>query len=308
MTAKRNSMFNPTKYNHQFATLGGHRYHYVDEGDKNGVPVLLIHGFPDLWYGWRYQIEYLTKLGFRVLVPDMLGYGQTDKPVSKDRTKAHPSYSPKSLASHMVELMDQLGLEKAVLVGHDWGAAAVSRFGWHFPERAIATISVGNPFQPIAKVAKTASDFMKENPSFEYFEIFGTEEAIDGLNNQDKEYYLEYFKAFGYEGPLSYYKCFEQSFREDQHLFGQRYTIPTLLIIVRGDVLLTPEYCRTLPVDYYDSFTTQEVDGPHWVLTQNPVAVNNTIGSYLKRILTRSTVSTIRDTARNKTRVLRSKL
>jgi len=56
---------------------------YVEEGDPKGEPLLLVHGFPDLWYGWRHQIGFLAKLGYRVLVVDTIGYGQTVSPLKR---------------------------------------------------------------------------------------------------------------------------------------------------------------------------------------------------------------------------------
>lgn len=64
---------------------------YVEEGDPNGEPLLLIHGFPDMWYGWRHQIRYLAKHGYRVIAPDCLGYGQTVRTTST-RTRLDLSY------------------------------------------------------------------------------------------------------------------------------------------------------------------------------------------------------------------------
>jgi len=115
--------------------------------------VVLIHGFPDLWYGWRYQIQYLASLGgYRVIAPDMLGYGETDKPGVDDDDQCakntieiggycHSAYSTRSIASHVVELLDHLQVQKAVFVGHDWGTGIVARVGWHFPERVLAAIA-----------------------------------------------------------------------------------------------------------------------------------------------------------------------
>lgn len=114
---------------------------YVEEGNKNGLAVLLVHGYPDLWYGWRHQIRHLAAQGhYRVIAVDLLGYGATSKPRSEDPTQAHPDYSPRSVGSHLVGLMDQLGIEKAVLVGHDWGCGVASRIAWHFPQRVHAMI------------------------------------------------------------------------------------------------------------------------------------------------------------------------
>ncbi|KAG0252193.1 hypothetical protein BG011_007138, partial [Mortierella polycephala] len=103
--------YEPSDFNHKYATLGGYRYHYVEEGDPNGETLVLIHGFPDLWYGWRYQIRHLAKQGYRVIAVDNLGYGETDCP----KCVGHDvlPYSSKNLAKNMTELLDHLKVEKA---------------------------------------------------------------------------------------------------------------------------------------------------------------------------------------------------
>ncbi|KAG0003319.1 hypothetical protein BGZ80_003241 [Entomortierella chlamydospora] len=296
--------FDPSKFNHQTAICGGYKYHYVDEGNKNGTPVVLVHGFPDLWYGWRYQIDFLVALGlYRVIALDLLGYGETDKPQCENPADLHPAYTPKTVASHIVELLDHLGVQKAVMIGHDWGTGIVSRIGWHFPERVHCTVAIGNPFRPITKNFITISDLTSENPAFQYFEYFTSPEAVkdfdekvedivddlfseeNGNSEQDRSYYLENLKKGGFNGPLSYYKCFEASHREDLYLLGQRFKIPSLLLIVNNDPILSPEYCRQVPTDYFDNLEIDEIDvGEHWILTQNPECVNRKIGIYLDKL------------------------
>jgi pimeloyl-ACP methyl ester carboxylesterase len=88
--------------------------HYLEAGE--GPLVLLCHGFPELAYSWRHQIPVLAKAGFRVVAPDMRGYGQTEAPEEQD------AYTLCHLASDMVCLVAALGEKQAAIVGHDWGA------------------------------------------------------------------------------------------------------------------------------------------------------------------------------------------
>ncbi|KAF5393193.1 hypothetical protein D9757_001258 [Collybiopsis confluens] len=127
-----------SSFNHRTEKLStGRTYHFVDQiptDYKQGrTPTLLcVHGFPDCWYGWRYQIKPWVQRGFRVVTPDMLGYGGTDKP--KDAI----DYSTKRLCADLTAILDLLSIKKAVLIGHDWGAFTVSRFAlWH-PDRLLA--------------------------------------------------------------------------------------------------------------------------------------------------------------------------
>src|SRR6516165_5548439 len=81
-----------------------------------GTLVLLCHGFPELWYSWRHQLSALAEAGFRLVAPDMRGYGRTDAPEAIDQ------YTIFHLVGDMVGLLDALGAEQAVIGGHDWGA------------------------------------------------------------------------------------------------------------------------------------------------------------------------------------------
>src|ERR1700688_375860 len=89
----------------------GIRQHYLEAGDGPGV--VLLHGFPETSYAWRFQIPELAKK-YRVIAPDLRGYGETDKPSS--------GYDKRTMATHLRELMRALNLPKIALVGHDRGA------------------------------------------------------------------------------------------------------------------------------------------------------------------------------------------
>lgn len=94
----------------------GIRMRYWHDGD--GPLVLLCHGFPELGYSWRHQIRALADAGYRVVAPDMRGYGGTDQPAEIE------AYTLCHIASDMTCLVQALGAERAAIVGHDWGAAA----------------------------------------------------------------------------------------------------------------------------------------------------------------------------------------
>src|SRR5437763_2532379 len=98
-----------------YAELAGVRLHYVEAGV--GPLVVLLHGFPEFWYGWRSQIPALAAAGFRVLAPDMRGYNLSSKPSEVS------AYAPRRLAGDIRELILERGASRAFLAGHDWGAA-----------------------------------------------------------------------------------------------------------------------------------------------------------------------------------------
>lgn len=106
-----------------------------------GRPVLLLHGFPDSGRVWRHQVPALTAAGFQVIVPDMRGYGESDQPPEVD------AYGGFALATDVVAIMDDQGIDRAHIVGHDWGAAVAWVLGSFFPDRVdhLVTMSVGHP-------------------------------------------------------------------------------------------------------------------------------------------------------------------
>jgi pimeloyl-ACP methyl ester carboxylesterase len=120
---------------------GAVRLHAVSAGPQDGSVVLLLHGFPEFWYGWRRQIELLASAGFRVIAPDQRGYNLSSKP------SGVASYALTELVSDVIAIADQLGQEKIFLAGHDWGAAVAWSATLLHPQR-IAKLAVLNVPHP----------------------------------------------------------------------------------------------------------------------------------------------------------------
>ena len=98
------------------ATLSdGTTYGYVTVAATAAKPTfLLLHGYPSSCYDWRHQISSLSAAGFGVIAPDLLGYGDTDKPQDV------ACYRLKSMSLHMAEILDLEGVSRCIAVGHDW--------------------------------------------------------------------------------------------------------------------------------------------------------------------------------------------
>jgi len=114
---------------HSTIETNGIKLHIVQAGPQSGIPVVLLHGFPEFWYGWRKQIPALVEAGCRVIVPDQRGYNLSDKP------KGVKSYDVFTLVDDIIGLTDALGYEKVNLVGHDWGAVVAWTLAIKYPER-----------------------------------------------------------------------------------------------------------------------------------------------------------------------------
>ena len=119
----------------------GVNLHAVAAGPKNAPLVVLLHGFPEFWYGWHRQIEPLVRAGFRVVVPDQRGYNQSAKP------RGIRSYALAALTSDVLSIADQLGREQIFLAGHDWGAAVAWSVALSHPQRVakLAVLNVPHP-------------------------------------------------------------------------------------------------------------------------------------------------------------------
>ncbi|WP_269716909.1 alpha/beta fold hydrolase [Caulobacter sp. NIBR2454] len=126
----------------QYADVNGVRLAYYEAGPRQGVPIILSHGFPELAFSWRHQIKALADAGRWVIAPDQRGYGLTGGP------DAVSDYDMAHLTGDLVGLMDHLGVEKAVVCGHDWGGIVVWQMPLMHPDRVAGVISLNTPFYP----------------------------------------------------------------------------------------------------------------------------------------------------------------
>jgi pimeloyl-ACP methyl ester carboxylesterase len=123
----------------RYVETNGVELHVVDAGPASGDLVVLLHGFPEFWYGWHEAIRPLTNAGYRVVVPDQRGYNLSEKPEGVE------SYRMPELSADLVGLVDAYGRESAAVVGHDWGGAV----GWwtalHRPDRVSKLVAAASP-------------------------------------------------------------------------------------------------------------------------------------------------------------------
>lgn len=153
--------------------VNGVTLHVVDQG--NGPVVLLIHGWPDSSYVWRHQIPALVNAGYRVIAPDLRGFGQSDRPTEVD------AYKVATLLGDLKGVLATLGIERVNVVGHDWGAAISWQFATYFSPMVerLAVLSVGHP-------GATQYDGLKQWEKHWYFLWFlfpGVAETVFPRNN-----------------------------------------------------------------------------------------------------------------------------
>ncbi|KZO98136.1 alpha/beta-hydrolase [Calocera viscosa TUFC12733] len=248
----------PTSFNHRTEVLPtGRTYHFVDQlparYNHGDTPVLLLlHGFPDLWYGWRHQIGPWCQHGWRVIAVDMLGYGGTFKP---DHAQ---EYSSGNICKDLSSLLDILGIRRVVVLGHDWGAYTAWKFCQWQTNRVRAVITLSVPLTPRTPVYFSLRTLTQKVPDFNYMLFFsdpaspskleknvgktvdllfrtnktwirgltrnnGMEKAIlyddtgrgDILNDKELAYYSQNFAKGGFRGPSNWYRALEWTWKEE---------------------------------------------------------------------------------------------
>lgn len=174
------------RFTHRTALLNNHTCSYIHALPPPNTPqratILLIHGFPDLSFGWRNQIPLLTSLGFQVIAPDCLGYGRSDSPPSS----ALSLYTFSRMADDMELLCQQLGLSEIFLGGHDWGAAVAYKFALQKPNLVKVLFTVCVPYDPPKPMyTPLAQQVAKKVPNFAYQMHFASGEIEEAVQGKD---------------------------------------------------------------------------------------------------------------------------
>jgi pimeloyl-ACP methyl ester carboxylesterase len=154
---------------HEQVPANGIELHVAVAGPTDGTPVVLCHGFPELWYSWRHQLTALGDAGFRVLAPDLRGYGGSSAPTEV------ADYGSDKLTGDLCGLLDHYGYETATFSGHDWGAMVVWEMGRLHPDRVS---SIYNMSVPYTNASGRPTEIFKH--------LFG-----------DKFFYMLYFQEVG---------------------------------------------------------------------------------------------------------------
>ena len=263
---------------HSYIETNGIRLHVAQAGPKSGVPVVLLHGFPEFWYGWRKQLPALVEAGCRVILPDQRGYNLSDKP------KGAKNYDIPILVDDIIGLIDALGYEKVNLVGHDWGAIVAWTLAIKYPER-LHRLSIMNVPHPVVMKRFLQRDFEQMRRSWYamFFQLPWIPEAMLQANNwQRAERSLrrnENSKSFTNEDIEKYKEAWSQPdaitsmlnwYRAAIRSRGSsssdmRIKVPTLMMWGMKDVALSHRMARP-SMDYVDDGNLILFpEATHWV-------------------------------------------
>ncbi|GMR45210.1 hypothetical protein PMAYCL1PPCAC_15405, partial [Pristionchus mayeri] len=285
-------------YNHKFISLpSGVNMHYVEAGDSSAPLMVLVHGFPEFWYSWRFQIDHF-KDRYRVVVIDQRGYGETSKPPNIT------DYITTLLAKDVDDLIHGLdsstnlsssGYTSAVVIGHDWGGAVAWTHALLYPQ-SVARLIVCNCPHPAAfnTLLKKSSElvgiqlymFFYQTPKIpeaavaaDDFEVF----LKAGIRNREN-FTSEYLEAWKYtfntlRSAINYYRCaFQYPSNES---IPMKCRVKTLIIWGDQDHFLIKEGA-TLSTQWCDDAILHFIPGSsHWVPQDNPRLVNDHIDNFL---------------------------
>lgn len=281
--------------NHEHIRTNGVRLHVVTDGPEGGPLVLLLHGFPDFWYGFRRQMAYLAGRGFRVMAPDQRGYGESDKPSSV------AAYRIEELTADVVGLIDAAGRDKARVVGHDWGGGVAWNLAVRHPER-VEKVAVLNAPHPIVmldtlrnpvQLRKSWYMFFFQLPVLpekmltfrggrRMFDLIAGDAAPGAFTEADFPAYSEaWCRPGAATGMVSWYRAALRGHRTLPRREDVRVRVPALLVWGTGEKHLVPSMAPD-SIALCDEGRLEWVEGAsHWVKDDAPERVNELLGGFL---------------------------
>jgi pimeloyl-ACP methyl ester carboxylesterase len=266
----------------QCITINSLKFNVVIEG--KGSPVILLHGFPDSAYVWRKQIKALQQKGYQVIVPDLRGTGDSEAPPDRKQ------YGIDIICSDVVALMNYLGIEKAPVIGHDWGAVTGWVFAGHYPERVkcYVAMSVGHPRAYRSNIEQLLRGWYTVLFQIPYVAEQSIR-AFDWLllrlltnNHPELNHWIEDLSRKGrLSAALNWYRA-----NEIHMLFGNfpQIKVPVLGIWSTGDIFLS-ENPMLLSARYVDApWNYERIEGSgHWIPLDAPEHLNTILIDYLAR-------------------------
>ena len=192
---------------------------------RNGPAIVLSHGFPEIAYSWRHQVQPLVEAGYRVIIPDQRGYGLSDAPTGIEE------YDLEHLMADLIGLLDAQGIERAMFVGHDWGGAVVWALPLYYPERVAGVIGVNTPYMAFPSSTLLRSIYPDASSSYAlWFQQPGIAEGVlDGRVGDviDKLYRrmsrVQMERAFETEsGRLNPFRDLDEESRQGQPLLNEQ--------------------------------------------------------------------------------------
>jgi pimeloyl-ACP methyl ester carboxylesterase len=278
-------------------TVNGISLHVSEAG--SGPLVVLVHGFPELGYSWRHQVPALAAAGYRVLTPDMRGYGGSSRPPDVS------AYDIDTLASDLTGLLDAVGAQDAVFVGHDWGAAVVWHLALTRPDRvrAVAGLSVPPGPRPPAPPITILRNRLGDDFYMVWFQEPGVADAVLNANvrgallsadlrlsgahltDDELQVYVDAFERTGFTGGLNYYRNIDRNWELAAPFDGATIDCPSMFLTGSADPVRLFMPADRMTEVLTDLRASIVLDGAaHWVQQERPAEVNDALLSWLRNL------------------------
>ncbi len=275
-----------------YAELPGLRLHYVTAGPTDGQPVILLHGFPEFWYSWRFQIPALAAAGYRVIAPDQRGYNLSGK---------GGPYDVATLAGDVAHLQETLGIASSHIVGHDWGGGVAWAFAAMYPQRTRRLVIMNAPH------LDAYQDTVRRHPRQilkSWYMLFFQLPAVPEWSIRRDDYALlewmfsqvapgrmtpddlrRYKAACSQRGALSamlgWYRTLPRALLIERRRPTLRVAAPTCVIWGENDQALEKSCNETLPRYVQDLRVHYLTGASHWVQMDRPDEVNRLMLDFL---------------------------
>ncbi|WP_193164750.1 alpha/beta fold hydrolase [Microbulbifer hainanensis] len=310
------------QYGIQFRTVATNGIHLNVAEAGAGPLVFLLHGFPECWASWGPQIKFLVDRGYKVVAPEMRGYGDSDAP------EDIAAYDTVELAADVIGLLDAYDQEQGVIIGHDWGCIVAWHTAWLHPERikGVGGLSVpwfgrgqtdtlsalkrqmgDNYFYIIDFQNAAAHEALNRDKTRSLegiltgrFELLGQEADDRGLleritlPDEPPEYmprdFLDYiisrYQRHGFEPPLNWYRNFARTWQRTAAQTDNTITVPAMYLTGSKD--WTNLYAQGIGLDMHtqcsDLRINEVIEAGHWLGQEKPEWVNGKIAEFLASI------------------------
>ena len=291
MNSSRNTQRARNVEHHQVAA-NGQSFYCASAGPQDGRPVFLLHGFPEMSYGWRHQIHALAAAGLFVVAPDQRGYGHSSKP------RGLRAYAIETLADDVVALARHFGHRRFSLVGHDWGGIVAWRLAGR-PASPVERLAILNAprLEAMAPYAARHPGQLLMSSYVAAFQLPGLSELALGAARHAllraaltqssrpgtfaEEELAVYEQAWSLPGALTSMLGWYRAVRFDKPVDGGRLRMPTLVLWGDRDAALQPglaeasaALCDDVEVRHFD-------DATHWLQHEHPARISRALVRFL---------------------------
>ena len=293
---------------HQQIQLGEIELHVAECGE--GEPVLLLHGFPELWYSWRHQMQAIAASGRRAIAPDLRGFGGSSSP------EAIEAYDIEQLTGDLAALLDALEIDTATVVGHDWGSDLAWKFALTKPQRVSAVVGISVPYVPRAPAAPTT--LMREHIGEDFYIVWiqepgAAEAALSAdvrrtlatrevwnaewaarhdepptppwMSDDDLQLYVDEFTRTGFTGGLNWYRNLDRNWEQLAAYDGRTIDQPALFITGSRDPVRAFMPHEAMTGSVTDLRDVVIIDGAgHWVQQECPEEVDEALIGFFDKL------------------------